>query len=1240
MRVKFFIFCLLILTPCFAPRAIGQVPDPVLAAQAPMPGSDHRYIGVGAETVNPADGSVNFELPIQMPPGRQLSFPVGIHYTSAAQFSLTTLGVNSSLSWQAINATPYYLNGWGYQLPTYSAQSFTLSSEVNPANRNETLYCDAARNYTFQGFDGVQRNLRLSNTWPDPANPATDTQCLAGTLNSSLHGVQTTTPVSYVRSVTQPALTVTDQSGTVFQFPSILALSPSDKTAIGFWGLLAQTITDRNGNQITYAGASNGGTGLNNTGFAVASGSYKDTLGRQIVAWSGLGSTTGDTLSVSGLPGNITVHWENVSVNFPETGHETSGAGTCQMGNTSVQQISGVSEIDLPNGQKYSFTYDTTDVVHGLVSRITLPGGGYVRYVWGLNSNSAATLQQWTPSGGAAQSCYFLYDTPAITDRFVSYNGTQEVLHQQFVYATNWIPSTLNTGPPQWSTKTTTVTTTDMIGAQTTTTIYSYVGITPDQGNNDASARVPNTAVPVEQQIAYKNGTGTALKTENKTWMNAFALIGDQTILDNGQGSAVQRCYDANEQLSYLYEYGFQSEGLNSGDPACYASAFQNASASNSAIVPLNDGTFGPLRRLTTTVYHNFLGSTPAAHIVNEPDSITVTDGSGNELKQTTFAFDGNSLQPSGVATGWVPVSTARGNITSVTNWNSFGASPVTTYIYFDTGQVQSKTDPCGNTTCSDMTGTNHTTSYSYSDTPGFEPSGVGQTNAYLTGVTYPNTGVAHTESFTWGYGDGLLRSHTDQNGQSTHYVYNTPPSSCGLQDNLNRLSEIDYIDGGKTTFCYNDPALTVTTSKLLSSTAAMSTAVVMDSMGHVIQDQLITDPDGEDSTDTFYNGMGLVYSHSNPHRASSSPTDGTTTYFYDGLGRTCLVVPSDGTLPTTSVCAARLANDVFIQYVGPTTTVTDQAGKARQTVTEGLGRLAKVFEDPFGSNLETDYTYDSLDRLTNVVQSGSRQRSFSYDSLSRLLSATNPETGRVCYSATYRTPPFNCTDTGYDVNGNLTTKTDARNIATTYSYDALNRLTKKTYSDGTPTVMFGYDQTSILMCAPQSFPVTNGIGRLSWSTPVDQSGNPTSMTAYSYDPVGRVTLFYQCPPLFLHSGQDVHVSYTYDLAGNLKTALNGAGVTISYAYDGAGRPAQATSSLQDAQHPGSLVNVDTSAGFWPTGSLRKLVYGNGLTETIAYNRRMQFCRYNLNSSGAGLSTCTDAIPSGNLQDFKYTPLT
>ncbi len=62
------------------------------------------------------------------------------------------------------------------------------------------------------------------------------------------------------------------------------------------------------------------------------------------------------------------------------------------------------------------------------------------------------------------------------------------------------------------------------------------------------------------------------------------------------------------------------------------------------------------------------------------------------------------------------------------------------------------------------------------------------------------------------------------------------------------------------------------------------------------------------------------------------------------------------------------------------------------------------------------------------------------------------------------------------------------------YIYDALSRLTGKSYSNGDPAVSYFYDQTSY-----NGLTITNGQGRRTGMS--DASG----MTAWSYDAAGHV---------------------------------------------------------------------------------------------------------------------------------------
>ena len=86
--------------------------------------------------------------------------------------------------------------------------------------------------------------------------------------------------------------------------------------------------------------------------------------------------------------------------------------------------------------------------------------------------------------------------------------------------------------------------------------------------------------------------------------------------------------------------------------------------------------------------------------------------------------------------------------------------------------------------------------------------------------------------------------------------------------------------------------------------------------------------------------------------------------------------------------------------------------------------------------------------------------------------------------------------------------------MRTGYGYDALNRLTQKTYSDGTATVTYSYDDATIAYGKGRLKKVTNGI-------------SPTTILAY--DALGRVYASQQST-----GGKTYNLSYSYDLSGAL----------------------------------------------------------------------------------------------------------
>lgn len=990
----FFILSLAIVIlplPCLA-----QVPDPVTMASAPIPGAGHHYIGTGGETVNPADGSFSFNLPFTPAAGRQLSIPFAVTYASPESFYVTNGEPGSIPSpgvWWGVTSkwmsSPFEINGWGYELPSISGTTSLLQAFPNfcGSTQQGTAYILANSNLLFRGADNIQRGLSMGDVFEYfSVSPCSGTQPNRQVnTGQSIHGIAAAAP--WATPSGAAPVTVFDQSGTVYKFRDGSTGMTYGSVA---WGLLAQSITDRNGNQITANG--NG---------------YKDTMGRNVISWTGIGND-GDQLTVAGLGGNVKLHWAPVNASFTLSGTFASGSdSSCHFATSSVT-LNEVSEIDLPNGRTYLFSYAGNP--YGRVSKITFPDGGYVRYRWGLNPQSQGRALTGYLSGDMSNGtiqCIFKYDVPAIRERWVSYDGQTEPLHQSFDYGTQGL--TVSGSGVSWTSKTTTVTATDSISGQTTVTTYTYGPTAHDPTGFGNNSQIP--PVPVETSVKYADGSGTVAKTINKTWASSHALSVEQTVLETGQNTTTVRCYDGSEQVTDLYEFGLYPDEGTGSLPSC--------------AIPGSLSPVGPLLRHTITAYHPFFGGLPSAqpgsdgniigtHIVNAADTVTVADGVGNTVKQTTFGYS-NVVQSSGTGVGLVTApGPDRGNVVSIVRRIDNSNSATTTYTYYDTGQPHTMTDPCGNATCADMAAavgttacdgasvSGHITSYCYGDNyaagTGTPPA---QTNAYLTKVTSPSTGVAHSKSFSWGYNDGQIRSIIDQNQQATYFYYDDP----GL---LARLTEIDYPDGGQTTVAYDDSPYSATAftpnykvTQTISSTVNKVTSTSFDGLGRQWLVRLISDPQGTDYTATIHDGFGRVRYSYNPTRCNpptancGETTSGFTTTSYDTLDRVSSVLKQDGSATSMS-------------YSGLCTTVRDETGRLRKSCSDGLGRLTEVDEPGTGAGLSSPGT-------ASISVNGNEK--------STTISAT-AGTGTVTFGGSDQsvtvngcpnTPPYNCWYTVWD---------------------------------------------------------------------------------------------------------------------------------------------------------------------------------------------------------------------------------
>jgi RHS repeat-associated protein len=293
------------------------------------------------------------------------------------------------------------------------------------------------------------------------------------------------------------------------------------------------------------------------------------------------------------------------------------------------------------------------------------------------------------------------------------------------------------------------------------------------------------------------------------------------------------------------------------------------------------------------------------------------------------------------------------------------------------------------------------------------------------------------------------------------------------------------------------------------------------------------------------------------------------------------------------------------------------------------LGRLVEVHELNTDGTLlyVTCYGYDLLDNLTGVTQ-GSQTRTYYYDGLSRLTQATTPESGTVSFT--------------YDGNGNVLTRvapkpnqTGSLTVTTTYTYDALNRLTGKTYSNGDPAVSYFYDQTSY-----NGLTITNEKGRRTGMS--DASGQ----TAWSYDAAGRVLTEQRTIGSVTKT-----TSYAYNLAGEpISITYPSSQNIITYTYSDVGRPLSAVDSANS-------INYALNATYAPHGAGASVLEGqsgsfDGIAFSAAYTNRLVASQLQASSShgtafdvsysyfpNLNVSTLTNNRDNTRTQTFTYDSL-
>ncbi len=613
---------------------------------------------------------------------------------------------------------------------------------------------------------------------------------------------------------------------------------------------------------------------------------------------------------------------------------------------------------------------------------------------------------------------------------------------------------------------------------------------------------------------------------------------------------------------------------------------------------------------LIGTTTYNYATDT-AIHLRSLPAQSSVYDAAGVEQSRTSYEYDNYTATAnhaaltartgiSGLDSAFTTSKKTRGNVTAVTRHlltNGTATGSISTYQQYDVaGNALKQID-----------GEANVTTFTFNDrfgTPDLEaqansaPTQLGTQQSYAFPSLVTNQ-KGHKNYFQRDYYTGKVVNAEDANGVT---------SSASYDDHLDRPTQIvraanDALLPNQTTFAYDDAARVVTATSDFDSyndATPLKSQTLYDGLGRVTETRTFETATAFIAVRKSYDALGRVKQVSNPFKSGQGQV--WTVTAYDTLGRATTVTTPDSAVVTNS-------------YSGNTVTVTDQTGKDKQSTTDALGRLTQVVEDPGtgGLGYTTTYLYDVLDNLRKVTQD-TQYRYFMYDSLSRLIRVKHPEqTARASLALT--DPVSNNSQWSmaytYDNNGNPATRTDARGLLSTYTYDELNRNTLITYKNG----------TVVQARAERTYDTaTNGVGRLAASFYYIDSGTNAGANSRTdingYDALGRPLSQSQYFYANASWGTAFVTQRTYNLAGAVTSQTYPSGRTVTYAYDLAGRASSFTGNLGD----GVSRNYATSITYDVWGGLSRERFG---TTTLLYHKERRNVRGQLYDMR--LSTVNDA---------------
>ncbi len=675
-----------------------------------------------------------------------------------------------------------------------------------------------------------------------------------------------------------------------------------------------------------------------------------------------------------------------------------------------------------------------------------------------------------------------------------------------------------------------------------------------DEAKSELYARITSTSGRIKEVWYDKDGE-TRKVAINGRILQKIEKDGRNLIITDEKGKVTRKEFDEWDNLtrviypdgtsvSFEYEHKF-NKPTRSIDQRGNGSEYEYDEQGN--LIKKTEAVGTTAERVTTYTYDE------SGQLL----TATVEADDETEAATTTFTYDENGNVDS--------ITDPEGNTSLLLDYDNSGnllklqdpRGHEWTFEYDDLGRLQSQSDPHDHTTSYEYDGANNRTAVINSLLKRFEFEYDDHNN--LIKAIDPYEKFITTAYNT----DNLPVKVIDQEGKHSEVIY----------DNEGRILKSIDGAGNEIVYHYDETSATSVSSykPVRIDYPTFSRKYDYDNLERVIQEVDILDVNTSHTRSYVYDAAGNII-------ASSDEQDSTTQYEYDALNRLVKTTdPLNGVTKRTyddrgNLIAIENPNNGIIYYEY-----------------DRNNRLIKAIRPMLQ---ETAYEYDAAGNRTAVYDTKGQKIAYDYNPLNRLTRTRYYATGDHAI-------PVKTVDFTYDNLGNIKTYDDGTTSAE-YTYDDLQRkigeavdygpftssISYAYYANGLKKAFSGPDGAAINYIYDENNRISRiaipGQGQITyntyqWNSPTRMTLPGGSATDYSYDPLMQIESIVTEDP-----GQNPLMTrdYTYSAAGNITTKNTEHG-NYTYQYDELQRLTEAVNPLgaDEAYSYDALGNRLTSAG-------------------------------------------------------------